>query len=221
LLAFLLLLAAREAGATLTAAIPQAVFQAVAMVSAIEALQFFTISHAADPADLTGGWICAALGGLAGWLLLRHWPNLHHRPRLVLQGLLAVVALVVLAWKSVSLLMIQPGGAPSCGSWMPLVNNFHRPWNSLLGDYTTGFLQYMIVGGVLAVWFRAMHRRPRVGPILGAALSAAIVEMAYTFQVHGPIDTGQLLLALLAGATVIGLDRAFWEPRETTAAARV
>jgi len=211
LLAFLAVFAAREAGRSVIASGWHGLGRAIAMVSAIELMQLFTISHVTDPADLTGGWICAGLGAMAAWFALQWSPALHRRPRFVLQCVVAMMVAGVLVWKSLALLVMDVGHELTCGSWLPLMSSFHRPWNSVLGDYTTGFLQYAIVGGVLAVLWRSSHRRPPVLVVTGGVLVVAFLTMAYTTAIYRPIDTGQGVVALLAGLTVIGLDRALWE----------
>ena len=67
LLAFVLLLSAREAGRSLPRSAWYALSRSVVLAVAIEGVQLFTISHVADPRDLFSAWLCCLLGCLVGW----------------------------------------------------------------------------------------------------------------------------------------------------------
>ena len=181
--------------------------------AAIEAVQFFTVSHVADPADLTGAWICGGLGVALGAVLLAWRPDLHRQPLRVLRGLVVVTVIVLLAWGVLSVLLREKMSLSATTSWLPMVSNFHRPWNSLLGDYATGFLQYGMIAGLVALWYRSGNRRPGQLVIIAAAVSSALLASVVALYRQIPIDTGQFFLALLAGAVAVRLDLALFGQR--------
>ncbi len=208
LLAFVLFLAAREAGTSPRASAWRAFSRSVALAAAIETTQLFTISHVADLRDLASAGVCAGLGSVIGWRLVRRWPMLHQRPAVVLRRLVQVVALALLVWAVSPLALKDAPPSPVPISWLPMLDNFHRSWNGLLGDYTTGLLQYTLVAGLLVLWYRSNRRVPCKVPIIGLTLTSAILAGSVAAYRLNGFDTSQLLLAVLAGAIALRLDRA-------------
>jgi glycopeptide antibiotics resistance protein len=214
LLAFVLLLSAREAGRSLASASWYALSRSAALALAVEGVQLFTISHSADPRDLVSAWLCCLLGCLVGWRIVSRSPTIHQAPLTLLQGIVAVAAGMMLAWSVGSVVLSR---SPTAGqepmTWWPAIGSFHRSWNSLLGGYTTGLLEYLLVAGLLVLWCRSTRRRPRRALVVGTtlAIAAAAIGIARYRGWNG--DTAHLLLALLAGVIAIRFDRAIFGKR--------
>ena len=207
-LAFVLVLAAREARRSPLASAWYAFSRSAALAVVIEAVQLFTISHVADVRDLASAWVWCGLASVVGWGLVHRWPGMHQRPAAVLRDLVVVVALVLIAWGVGSVMLKNTSSEPVSVVWLPMVDNFHRSWNGLLGEYTSGALQFSLVAGLLVLWYRSHRQPPRRLVIVGGTLATAIVAGAAAVYRHHTFDTAQLLLALLAAAAVVRLDRA-------------
>jgi len=179
----------------------------VALVAAVELLQLFTVTHAADPRDLLMGLLFAGLGALVAWSIVARSDEMP-RPLTVLRGLVMVLALGVAGRAVVAAAFIEGGPASAMASWLPMASSFNRPWNSLLGDYLATFLQYALLAGLLVLWSRAGRRRPN-GPTIGVlVVFAGIVGEAFGLLAGGPADAADVLLALLAAWVTIRLDQA-------------
>lgn len=210
LLAFVLLLSAREAGGSPGRSTWYALTRSAALVLVLEMVQLFTISHVADPRDLCTGWLCCMLGCFVGRRLVDRSPEIHRLPLALLQGIVAVISGVMLAWAVGS--MVLAGGSTLKGpvTWWPAIGNFHRSWSSLLGDYTGSLLQYILVAGLLVLWGRATRRRPSPGLVIAATVAVALISVAVNGYRGYCLDTAQLILALIGGIIAIRFDRAIF-----------
>jgi len=214
LLALFLLLSMREAGKAAGAAAWYALTRSVAMTAAIELLQLFTMAHVTDPADLTAGWICCGAAVAVGFKLVRLTPDLHRRPMLVLRWLVTIATVVLVLSRLVMLALDDPASTSAPLAWLPLVSNFHRTWNSVLGDYARGLMEYAIVAGLLVAWARAVRRRPWAGLVIVGPIALALITMIVSLYLGVPTDTAQLLLALAAGLVAVKADRVLFERRQ-------
>ncbi len=247
ILALLLLLAAREKGARekgvrsrfwggfrgtaeaqATEKIPgtfasagYALTRSMMVVATIEALQFFTLSHAADARDLLLGWAFCGLGAGGGSVVLARTGGRLPQPRAVLRGLVLAAVLMVAARTLVAIggsgagdLLIAPaerifgGGAQPAPVFAPMAAVFHRPWEALLADYTAAGLQYAAAALIAVLALRACRKRPMRRLIFGASLAAAVLAQTWAACTGHPIDSAHLLLALLAGWIILRADRA-------------
>jgi len=218
LLAFLLSLSAREAGRREAGCAWYALSRTVLLAAGIEAIQLFTVSHAAEPADLVGAVAAGILGTGAATVLLTARPFVHQYPGEVCCGVLAVAAAGLSLWAALAWTPSGPAGGASGASWLPVVGNFHRTWDSLLGEYTTGLLRYTLIAALVALWSRSRRRRPGRALVAGGTIAAALLLQANAMLTRGAIfDSTQILLALLAAAAVLAVDRAIWgEPAAQT-----
>jgi len=214
LLAFLLFLSAREAARSRLRSAWYALSRAMMLALAIEVVQLFTISHVADPRDLFSGWLCCLLGCVVGWKVVGRSPEIHRAPLTLLQGAVAVISGVMLAWAVGSVVLVKAAQSDGQATWWPAVGNFHRSWSSLLGDYTSGLLQYTLVAGLLILWGRATHHRPRPAMVLAATLAVAVISVVVGVYRGYSLDTAQLLLALIGGIAAVRFDRAIFGKRQ-------
>jgi len=212
-LAFVLVLSAREAGKSPLGSGWYAFSRSAAVAVVIEAAQLFTISHVADVGDLVAAWICCQLGSGGGWLLVSCRASIHERPGAVLRGLVAAAALVLFAWSTGSVILEGSPWVPASISWIPLLNNFDRTWNGLLGEYMEGLLRYALVAGLVVVAFRSHGRRPRGWLVIGVTLASAVLAAAVAAHRQQGLDTAQLALAVLAAAAAVRVDRAVFGTR--------
>lgn len=212
-LAFLLVLAAREAGAGVGRAGREALRRTAFLAMAIEVLQLFTVSHVALIADLLAAWICAVGGAALGVALLWWSPEVHRRPLAVLRGIMLATTAGLLGWGALSIALHDAPASSAGGSWLPMVNHFDRSWDGLLGLYTVSFLQYGMIAGLVAMAYRARRRAPWTPVVLGAAVAAAVAGMGLAGYGGYPIDSGQILLGLLAGMMVSRIDGALFGHR--------
>jgi hypothetical protein len=212
LLAFVLLLSAREAGRSTARSVWYALTRSVAMAAVVEAAQLFTLSHVADPRDLLSAWICCLVGCVAGWRIVRSAPDIHRHPLTLLRGLVAVVSGVVLAWAVGSVILAKAQGTGPA-TWWPAIGNFHRSWNSLLGDYTSGLLQYTLVAGLIVLWSRATRHRPSAAMVVTVTWMIAVTSIVVGVFRGYSVDTAQLILGLIGGIVAVRFDRAIFGER--------
>ena len=213
LLAFVLLLSAREAGRSRTRSVWYALTRSLALAVAVEAIQLFTISHVADPRDLFSAWFCCLLGGLVGWMVVGTAPDIHRSPMTLLRGVVAVISGVVLAWAVGTIVLSTPAQAPMHTTWWPAIGNFDRSWSSLLGDYTSGLLQYILVGGLIVLWSRATRHRPSMALVVTSTWIIAVTSVSVTAFRGYNIDTAQLILGVIGGIVAVRFDRAIFGKR--------
>ncbi len=218
LLAFVLLMSAREAGRSTARSAWYALSRSVAMAAAVEAVQLFTLSHVADPRDLLSACLCCLLGCVAGWRIAAGTPDIHRHPMTLLRGLVAIVSGVVLAWAVGSVILAKAQGTGHA-TWWPAIGNFHRSWNSLLGDYTTGLLQYTLVAGLIVLWGRATRHRPSAAMVITATAMIAVTSIIVGVFRGCNVDTAQLILALIGGIVAVRFDRAIFGNRHSDYAA--
>ena len=220
LLAFVLLLSARETGGRPLAMSAWYAFSRSALLATvIEAMQLFTISHTADFGDLVAAWLAGLAGAGVAWFLVRCRGEIHRQPGRVLRGMVAATTLALLGW-AIGIIALSPrSGSPITIYWLPLFHDFHRSWNGLLGDYTAGLLQYGVVAGLLVLWCRSLHRRPGRCLVLCGVLATAVLVGASAVFRHNSFDTAQLLLAVLAGVVALRMDRAIFDKRPLPATA--
>lgn len=213
LLAFVLLLAAREAGRPLRASLWHALSRSVALAATVEAAQLFTISHVADPRDLTWAAVCCLTGAASAALIAAARPNLQHRPLAVMRGLVLAVAFSLLVWATASMRLTEPAPHAPRTYWLPMITNFHRSWNGLLGDYITGLMQYTLVASLLLLWYRAQRRAPWLPLIVTFTGTCAVVAGMVAAARQQPFDTAQVFLAVAAAIVAIRMDRAVFGKR--------
>jgi hypothetical protein len=123
------------------------------------------------------------------------------------------VGLSLLVWARVSMHLAEPVPPPAQTSWLPMINNFHRSWNGLLGDYVTGLLQYTLAASLLLLWYRAQRRAPWLPLVVAFAGSCAIVAGMVAVSRHQPFDTAQVLLAVTGAIIAIRMDQAVFGKR--------
>ncbi len=210
LLAFVLLLSAREAGRSRMRSVWYALTRSLALAVVVEAIQLFTISHVADPRDLFTAWLCCLLGCVVGWTVVGTSPDIHQSPMTLLRGLVAVISGVVLAWAVGSIILSTPAQAPMHTTWWPAVGNFNRSWSSLLGDYTSGLLQYILVAGLIVLWSRATRHRPSMALVVTSTWIIAVTSISVTAFRGYNIDTAQLILGVVGGIIAVRFDRAIF-----------
>ncbi len=211
LVAFLMAIGRRELGCGRAAAVWFALTRTIALTSAIELLQVFTIAHTADPRDLVMGWLFAAMGAGAAWSAMSRSRDGLPRPAVVLRGLVMVLAMAIAGRATLAAAFVHHDAAAACmASWLPMASAFHRPWASLLGDYLTTFLQYALLAGLLVLWSRAGRHRPS-GWVVGASVAVACAgAQAFGVAAGRPVDTAAFLLAVLAAWLAVRLDRALF-----------
>lgn len=212
LLAFLLTLSAREAGRREAGCAWYALSRTLLLATGIEAIQLFTVSHAAEPADLILAAAAGMLGTGAAAVLLTARPFVHQHPGEICCGVLAVAAAGLSLWAALTWTpAASSADAASGASWLPVMGNFHRTWDSLLGEYTAGLLRYTLIGALVALWSRSRRRRPGRALVGGCTVAAALLLNASPLLPRGAFfDSTQILLALLAAAAVLAVDRAIW-----------
>lgn len=217
-LAFVLVLSECERGRRPGRSALYAFTRASAFASAIELVQLCTISHAFDPADLTGAWLCAGMGTLAAsfWATARGDLTLSRRTALI--RVLTLSALVVsVLWALVPSLGVEQPGASSLRIGLPMINNFQMSWNGLMGLYTMAFLRYALIAGVVVAWRRSSGLIPRAWMILAAAMGALLVTMTLTWWNNQSFDSCHLFLAGLAAVLVHRIDLALFGQRRQMA----
>ncbi|MGQ9651863.1 MAG: VanZ family protein [Phycisphaerae bacterium] len=210
LLAFVLLLSAREAGRSMFRSLWYALTRSLALAVVVEAIQLFTISHVADSRDLFSAWLCCLLGCVVGWTAMGTSPDLCRSPMTLLRGLVAVISGVVLAWAVGSIVLSTPAQTPMHTTCWPAIGNFNRSWSSLLGDYTSGLLQYILVGGLIVLWSRATRHRPSMALVVTATWIIAVTSISVTAFRGYNIDTAQLILGVVGGIIAVRFDRAIF-----------
>lgn len=210
LLAFVLLLSAREAGRSRVRSVWYALSRSLALAVVVETIQLFTISHVADPRDLLTAWLCCLLGCVVGWTVVGTSPDLHRPPMTLLRGVVAVISGVVLAWSVGSIVLGRPAQSPTHTTWWPAIGNFDRSWSSLLGDYTSGLLQYILVAGLIVLWSRAARHRPSMALVVTATWIIAVTSISVTAFRGYNIDTAQLILGVVGGVVAVRFDRAIF-----------
>ncbi|NLX12265.1 MAG: VanZ family protein [Phycisphaerales bacterium] len=208
--AFLMVLAAMEAGRTLRFAAWRGLSRCGLLALAMETAQFFTVSHVADPADLLAAWLFAGVGTGVACLLCMVSPQSSRRPLVVLRGLVLMGAAGLALWGSAVLVFSSPRiAAPMRSCWLPLAGNFDRSWNGVLGDYTTGFFQYLMVSALILLWYRSRRIPPSTIIVFClTVMTALLVGMVQVMLGRALMDTAVVLLASLAAAIAIRLDQA-------------
>jgi glycopeptide antibiotics resistance protein len=216
-LAFLLVFAERERGRRPMRCAWYALTRAAALAAVVEGVQLFTISHAFDPADLTGAWFCAVGGTLiaSGWVVMKVGLTLPRR--VIVLRLLTLSALTVLIlWAIVPSLSVERPGASPLQIGLPMLSHFHMGWNALMGHYVVAFLRYAAIAGVVVAWRRSSGRVPHDGMILAAAIGAVLMMTALAWWRNQPFDSCHLFLAGLAALLVHRADSAlFGRPPRT------
>jgi len=213
LVAFMLVLSVREMGRTREQAALYALTRSLVLAATVEMLQLFTVSHVADPRDLLMAWAFCGLGTAVGSRVCARSQAGLPRPGTVLRGLVMVLALGIVGRAVVAVALPNSNPVPVATSWLPMAGSFHRPWNSLLAHYTTGLFHYAVFAGLLVLWLRASHRQLHWLWVVATTLAAALVGQLLAIGTGQPSDTAQLLLALLAAAMAIRLDRAVFGRR--------
>ncbi len=217
--AFLLVLSAVESGCSLRFAAWRGLSRCGLLALAIETAQFLTISHVADPADLLTAWMFVGIGTALAWMLCAFSPRTIHQPLAVLRGLVFMAAAGLALWGIAGLLLGSTRSIPAAhSSWLPVAGNFERSWNSVLGDYTTGFFQYMLVAALIALWYRSRRMAPSTIIVFClTVMTALLVGIAQAMLGRALLDTAIVLLASLAAAIVVRLDYAVFGHRAVTA----
>jgi len=118
----------------------------------------------------------------------------------------------VLAWAVGSVILAKAQGTGQT-TWWPAIGNFHRSWNSLLGDYTTGLLQYTLVAGLIVLWGRATRHRPSGATVITATWMIAVTSIVVGVFRGCNVDTAQLILGLIGGIVAVRFDRAIFGDR--------
>lgn len=212
--AFLLVFAAGEAGRSGEAGCLYALKRIYTLIFIIEGMQFFTISKTADPVDVLLAFCCAGCGALCGWMLLYFRPDFLRQPAAVLRGLVVAVAFGLAFWAGAYLTFEQPHARTGLLPALPITSDFARSWDGLLGKYVTLFLQFSLVAGLVCLWYRSIRRRPPAMVIMAVTFNVALIGgLVHAVLLGRIIDTANLILALLAGVTVIRLDRAVFDKR--------
>jgi len=94
---------------------------------------------------------------------------------------------------------------------LPMTQDFYRCWDGVLGDYVTAFLQYSLVTSLLVLWCRSNGRVPRQWFVfLGTLTIGILLGTLHALLRHENLDSARLILAIIAAATVIRLDRAIF-----------
>ncbi|HOA72885.1 MAG TPA: VanZ family protein [Phycisphaerae bacterium] len=210
-LAFLLTMAARETGRSRPAAAWYALTRSWSLVAVLELVQLFTVSHVADGHDLLRGWACCSAGTLAAAALLWLRPLIYRDPAALVSPIVPIICPIVFLWLAVSAFRNVGGGHTSGLGWLPVMGNFSRSWDSVLGSYTSGFLNYALAVGVLVAWLRLRGHAPRLSHCIATGLLAALSLQAVTVVFFGAFpDTSHIALAVLAGGLVHRVDRAMF-----------
>ncbi len=216
LVAFLAALAARERGCEPREALRCALRRSILLAAGIEAAQALTVSHVAHAWDLLAAWCCclAGAGLAAAWLCLPEGRSL--RPAPVLRLVLAVISLA--AAVRISADAAVGSAAIPMESWMPMGDQFHRPWSSLIGSYSAAFLLYALIGAIIVLWQRSFRRRPVLPLIFTAVLSPPTIGATLAIASGHGFDTAHLLLAVLAAAGIWSVDLAMFGTRGASSA---
>jgi hypothetical protein len=179
----------------------------------VEGVQFFTISHVADLRDVATAVLFCGAGTCFAWLLTVRAADLQRVRIGILQGVIATVAGVLLAWAVGSVMLSHRAQGVGDFSWWPAFGSFHRTWDSLLGDYTTGLLQYVMVSGLIILWHRATDRVPVPAIVLVLTVTAAVASVAVATFRNYSADTTHVILAVLACLIALKVDRAIFGKR--------
>ena len=211
LIAFSLVLSARESGRSREEAVRYALMRTLLLAAAIEALQALTISHVADPRDLLVAWACAGLGSAVASCRLARRDDRLDSPVDTVSGM-ALLLIAALAVRLVLSSMSMKGHPwPDMPSLWPMAAFFGYSWDQLMVLYGGHLLQYGAMSILAALWYRARHRRPSSVTIVGTALALAALSMIVASLAGRPLDTAQPLLALAGGAMAVQFDRALFD----------
>lgn len=213
LLAFILVMAMREAGNGRGASCWHALSRSMSLAAALELAQAFTLSHVADPRDLAWAWICSGIGTAVGGLAARWSADLHRRPLALLRGMVASIAVGLLVWMTATIHAVQAAPRSPRTSWLPMIGNFDRSWNGLLGDYVTGLLQYTLIAGLVLLWYRSRSRWPNPAWIVAVTAGCALAVGAGSVLRYRLFDTAQILLAIVGAVVAIRLHAAVFGRR--------
>ncbi len=212
--AFLLVLAAVEAGRSLRFAFWRGLSRCGLLALVVETAQFFIISHVADPVDLLAAWLFIFIGIGAACFLYTVSPQIIRQPLVVLRGVVLTAAAGLALWGIAVLAFNSTPNVPVArSSWLPVAGNFERSWNGVLGDYTTSFFQYILISALIVLWYRSQRMSPSLIIVFClTVMTALIIGMAQALLGHGLLDTAEVLLASFAAAIVKHLDQAVFNP---------
>lgn len=211
LMAFMLLLSVRETGETRQRAMTYALTRSIALASTIEILQLFTVAHVTDPRDLLAAWMFCAIGTAAGYKLCVLSRSDLPKPTVVLRGLVMVIGIGVISRAIVVATLPNPYSSPGQTiNWLPMAGSFYQSWSKLLGNYTADMLRYAVFAALLILWARSNRRLLHWCWVVGTTLAAALIGQLLALNSGQPIDSAQLLIAAIAGAIVVRLDRAIF-----------
>ena len=213
LLAFLLVMAHREAGRSLTKCLLYGVSQTSGLILIIETGQLFTASHAADWRDIQLGFLFTLAGTFAAAILLWQFQAIPWKSRLLSRLLLPVLSIAFLAGILITTIHLSQHGSAGMRSWLPIMSNFHRTWDHLLAEYVVAFANYALASSLFVIWTRLRQRSPSLIGCLAVAMTPAVISIVIaSARTHGPADTSHLLLAVAAGIMAYRMDRAFSRP---------
>ena len=97
--------------------------------------------------------------------------------------------------------------------WYYVFNPQYGIVNSLLGDYTTGMLQYTLVAGLIVLWGRATRHRPSAAAVIAATWMIAVTSIVVGVFRGCSVDTAQLIFGLIGGIVAVRFDRAIFGDR--------
>lgn len=209
LLAFLLTVAGRETNRSVVGSGWYGLSRACSLVVAIEAVQLFTVSHAADWRDVEIGWVFSAIGTSAAMVLLWLRPLIYQDPVALIGPVVPLALLIFAGWCAVAGLHASHACGGGSFAWMPIMAGFHRSWDTLLAEYAALFVNYALAAGLLTLWFRMRQRSPGLWGCIAGAMVPAIVRQILAVVVYGGVgDMSHLVLAGMAGWLMHRIDRA-------------
>lgn len=218
LLAFLLTVAGRETQRTLIGSAWYGFSRTCGLILAIEGLQLFTISHAADGFDVQLGCVFSMAGVVVALFALWLRPLIYQDPVALIGPVIPVATVAFAGWCAAAGLHASPDRPVSLFNWMPIMAGFHLSWDKLLAEYSTAFVNYALAAGMLALWFRMRQCSPgKWGCMAGAMLPACIRQVLAVVAYNGGGDVSHLFIAAVAGWLMHRIDRAICGAREDTA----
>jgi len=208
LIAFALVLGARESGRPRERAVRYALTRTLVLAGGIEALQMLTVSHVADARDLLVAWACAGLGAATASCRLARRNDRLDPPTSLLSGLAVLLAAALTGRLICSAMTFAGQTWPGMHPGWPLAAFFGYSWDRLMVFYGGRLILYGAVSLLIALWLRARRRRPSVAVIVGTALALSCLAMAVAWRTGHPVDTAQPLLALAGAVLAVRFDRA-------------
>lgn len=203
---FLLVLAAVEAGMSITAAGAYAISRSLLLVTGVELLQLFSISHRADAWDLLLASMSSVVWAAAacGWYRLRGETLPEVRTVLRWLALAGIVGVILR-----SQLMTQTAGSVAGETWwLPMGAGMRQPWLALMGTYLVLFIQYAAISACVIVWCRSAGVIGGGLIALGATLWLVFLKCSIAVLVARGFDTMEFVLAVLAALLASGCVRA-------------